>query len=534
MSSTNTSPAGIHRLSSLPSGVLEHIASYLLAPSRLIFAVAITERKKTPYQMIMARNPEHKESHSLIVGSWWNWLSLDFGDVEKELAEKLSDDDIKAILMSINAADGLLYLRLTNCTNITGSGLEPLRGSSKLCLLDLSLAAKHQRPVFYKYPALLLHRVIPILDSMIGVPRTNLMYLQLPHDWRRVCHGDIHFSDSIHAFIVRYKELALSRHLYCGKCFKRVWYENYDNVESDEYATEVSTCYDCMSCYCLDCRDEEDNSCMIFNCNACKKCFCNKCSTMNLCHCCWEIYCGACKAVTNHCDNCLSFCDDCKLKCKKCNRTSCRGCLQFGEEAISGYYCNICRRTLCVDCVPVQECAYLQCEKKICAECADKEGEEVVHRCIGVCCGDMLCNQHRLYELQQGITECEECIRFLSESFKGNDRLLEQVKYHKRHAGLEVDEGYCPCKWCSSRPQLRFKVGQLVSCRILMRRSPEDWKWVHGKVSRLWYQEPPWEEDDNWYPYQVQRDDGGGQIKVHLDSDEVIKALTKKRGRMDT
>ena len=520
MSSTNTSSAGIRRLSSLPPGILEHIASYLAAPSRLIFAI-VAESKKTPYQKIMSRTPKHNdESHSLIVGQ--NWSTLDFGDIEKELAEKLSDDDIKKMLLSINAADRLLRLNLANCTNITGAGLDPLHGSQNLQHFDLSLVAKHQSPILDETPALSMTHVVPILDSMIGHGWNNLSlrYLQLPNDWR---YGD-NFNETdfsnFDAFIMRYKEMAYGRHLRCGKCSTNITYGDYDGFGSDEYATEVTTCYDCMSSYCPDCRSDEDDSPMIFNCNSCQKCFCSKCSTMNVCAFCEGSCCGAC---THHCEDCGSFCDYCKVECKKCNRTSCQGCFEFGEEAISGYRCNICRRTLCEDCVPVRECAYLECSKKMCAECADKGGEEVVHRCIGV-----LCNQHRLYELQQGVSECEECIRFLSESFKGNDILLEQVKYHKRHAGLEVDEGYCPCKWCSSRPQLRFKVGQLVSCRILPRGD-----WVRGKIIRLWYQEPIWVENGEWVPYQVQLD-GGELIYAPQDTDEVIKALTKKRGRMDT
>ena len=475
---------------------------------------------------LMARNPKPNpnESHSLIVG-WRNWSTLDFGDIEKELAARLSDDDIKEILKSINAPDRLVCLRLTNCINITGAGLEPLRGSSNLRHFDLSLAAKHQSPYRKIAPALSMQRVLPILDSMIG-GSSNLRYLQLPqhlvhdNDWTDFC-----------AFIVRYKELLLSRHLGCGKCFKRLWYDNYDRSESIEFATEVSTCYDCMSSYCPDCHSEEDDSPMIFNCNECEKCFCNECSPMvDLSNCCGKKYCGACKAVTNHCEDCGSFfCNNCKRSCEKCNRSSCRNCFfGWGEGDRVGYACNMCWRKLCVDCVPIQECAYLECSEEICAECADKGGEEVVHRCSGVCYGEMLCNQHRLYELQQGITECEECIRFLRESFKGNDELLEQVKYHKRHAGLEVDEGYCPCMWCSSRSQLRFKVGQLVSCRTLPRGD-----WAHGKVIRLWYQEPSWVENRDWVPYQVQLD-GGELIYAPQDTDDFIKARTKKRGRMDT
>eukprot|EP00986_Skeletonema_menzelii_P018662 scaffold26675_cov182-Skeletonema_menzelii.AAC.4 len=87
--------------------------------------------------------------------------------------------------------------------------------------------------------------------------------------------------------------------------------------------------------------------------------------------------------------------------------------------------------------------------------------------------------------------------RFLHESFKGNARLLEKVKYLKRHADLEVAEGYCPCELSPFIPRLRFKVGQLVSCRM----TPAGWE--HGKVIRLWHQEPSWVESNKGAPYGI-------------------------------
>lgn len=193
-----------------------------------------------------------------------------------------------------------------------------------------------------------------------------------------------------------------------------------------------------------------------------------------------------------------------------------------------GYACDSCSRTLCVDCIPLRECTYLECSKEMCAECAEKGGEDVVHRCIGGC-GDMICNRHRLFEFQQGISECEECLRFLHESFKCNARLLEKVKYRKRHAGLEANEGNCPCGWCSSRPKLRFKVGQLVSCRMSVAHADR----VYGKVIRLWHQESSWVENYEWAPYLVELN-GGRRIFAPLDIDVVIRAQTKKRGRTNT
>ena len=86
------------------------------------------------------------------------------------------------------------------------------------------------------------------------------------------------------------------------------------------------------------------------------------------------------------------------MTCEKCNRVGCQNCFEFGEDATMGYACDSCSRTLCVDCVPLRECTYLECSKEMCAECAEKGGEDVVHRCIGGC-GDMiLCNKHRVFE----------------------------------------------------------------------------------------------------------------------------------------
>ena len=55
----------------LPSGILAHAASFLAAPSKALFAVALDA------------NPS--ERSSAIVGNQWN--VLDFGEIEKELAK---------------------------------------------------------------------------------------------------------------------------------------------------------------------------------------------------------------------------------------------------------------------------------------------------------------------------------------------------------------------------------------------------------------------------------------------------------------
>lgn len=104
---------------------------------------------------------------------WWQgendsrWESLDFGDIEKSLAAKLTDDIVHMVLNCIDAKTRLKTLKMAGCVNITGIGLEPLRGSAVLELLDLSLVGQSEKPLDVSDPMLSEEVVIPILDSVI-------------------------------------------------------------------------------------------------------------------------------------------------------------------------------------------------------------------------------------------------------------------------------------------------------------------------------------------------------------------------------
>lgn len=104
----------------LPDGVLANVVTYLAPPSRAMLAVAT-------------------ESRAIISNDSGEWSTLDFVDVEESLAKKLTDDDFHRILVCIDARESLKVLKLTGCVNITGKGLEPLRGSVVLEQIDLSL-----------------------------------------------------------------------------------------------------------------------------------------------------------------------------------------------------------------------------------------------------------------------------------------------------------------------------------------------------------------------------------------------------------
>lgn len=150
-------------LASLPDGVLSIVGKYLALPSRVMFAAAL------PSAGVQAVVPPGSVS------------VLDFEEVEKELAMRLSDDDLGAILacLACEGAHTLHKLKLANCLNITGRGLEPLRGSTALQFIDLSLVGQFESP---EIEGGLLSEtiVIPILQSIIDTEGNGLRYLALP------------------------------------------------------------------------------------------------------------------------------------------------------------------------------------------------------------------------------------------------------------------------------------------------------------------------------------------------------------------
>ena len=88
-------PPDASRLSYLPIAVLTNVANYLASPSRALFAAALV----TNQNAVAASD----ERNTAIVGNEWN--TLDFGDIEEDLAARLSDDNIRAVLLCIDAVN---------------------------------------------------------------------------------------------------------------------------------------------------------------------------------------------------------------------------------------------------------------------------------------------------------------------------------------------------------------------------------------------------------------------------------------------
>uniref|UniRef100_A0A7S2KK08 Uncharacterized protein n=1 Tax=Skeletonema marinoi TaxID=267567 RepID=A0A7S2KK08_9STRA len=235
-------------LSDLPTGALAHVSSYLASPlSCALFAAALNHRDV--------------DSSTAITGSQWD--ALDFGHIEKELAAKLTDDDISALLTYIDAVNNIKKLRLTNCINITGVGLKPLRGSIMIQQIDLSLVGDHESPVLYPEPSLSCTKVLPILDSIIERgEECALKHVQFPKVWR---FYERNVDSDFHAFLARYNGMLGNRdrdRVICLKCSRDLPANEImrmDVAQRQWYGIQRLTCCNCMDCYCEECRTHDGN-----------------------------------------------------------------------------------------------------------------------------------------------------------------------------------------------------------------------------------------------------------------------------------
>ncbi len=344
-------------LSHLPIGILEHTAGFLAAPSRALFAVALTNENNPP-----------SENYSSIAGT--DWDTLDFGEIEKDLAARLSDDDVSGILQHIDAVNNVKKLRLTHCTNITGSCLEPLSGSTVVEQIDLSLAGDGENPRLVPEPPISCEAVLPILDSIVAAERCSLKHLQFPHKWTKDRSTDSEF----HAFILRYNQMWENRDtVTCVNCNEDLPDENGEHwiSTSDEYyGTHACTCFQCTKHYCYDC-DDADGIKNFGYCDRCQRDYCKNCVEIDNCDRCGEFLC-------DHCSNCK--------ECDKCNDKLCSRCAET------------CPRTVCV-----------YCGVSYCDDCND--GVDGVRFCDQ--CSKSCCKSCRLEMCQERISDCDGCIKAL-------------------------------------------------------------------------------------------------------------------------
>ena len=436
LSAANGYPHIIRRLTDLPSGILAHAAGFIAAPSRAFFAASLAINQNA--------SAASDERNIAIVDH--EWSTLDFGDIEKDLVARLTDDDISAILMSIDAANKLKRLKSTNCTNITGVGLRPLRGSLVIEQIDLSLVGDNQNPDLDPEPPISCNHVLPILDSIIAREGCALMHLQFPSVWWK----EPSLVDSeFHAFIVRYNEMRDNRGtVRCLECNENLpehgleWIETA--TESHNYGRHYHTCYECLKQYCYDC--DGDN--LLYECGTCGRDYCRDCRDI-------QAYCTPCmKFICNDCHMCVCnlcngdlICLKCVKegyevkKCDRCNKCYCRGCVENyyydDDEAVVAFICGGCNKGFCSECAKkdslVDKCEC--CDAYYCRGCYyEGVGIFTCEECDIKCCDDC-----RLHKFRQGHQNCKGCINEIAHLLVDESAVQKQLR--EENEQLKVENG---------------------------------------------------------------------------------------------
>jgi len=167
MSDEQDAPSNI---CSLPDPLLVHVSEYLALPSRALFAISLHTGEGDISEMRARMNVPAPDL-------------LDFGDLEKDLAMRLTDQDLGSVLNCIDAKHNLKKLKLTNCRGIIGHGLAPLRQSVVIEQIDLSLVGKFESPILEGDTLLSESVTLPILQSIVDMEGSVLKQLVFPQSW---------------------------------------------------------------------------------------------------------------------------------------------------------------------------------------------------------------------------------------------------------------------------------------------------------------------------------------------------------------
>ena len=393
------SDSNILHINDIPNALLADVATYLPKPSRAFFAVAMTAPTSS-WRISSGQELPSAAANAILSSTEWD--KLDFGEVEKSLAEKLRDADLYGVLSCINAKTTLEILKLTGCINISGSGLEPLRGSLVLQQIDLSLVGHHESPKLVPEASISEVVVLPILDSIIAAHGNSLKHIQLPEEWRR--EGSI----ELWQFLEKYHNLMENRRLCCSKCNEVIQHDTEEGLldkwyffrSTRLYGLQKNTCCACMKHFCYGHNDgvEEDNP--MNNCAMCQRVFCKLCAPgFNICDQC-GIECG-----NGNCKDCGEL-----LECEGCQENLCEQCLPTRE-------CCNGKETMCDECEPFMECEGRGCSKSHCEDCFDGKDYDVEYCNV---CERHFCADCRYLEFRKTGIECSgsTCINLMQEMSK--------------------------------------------------------------------------------------------------------------------
>ena len=290
-------------IGNLPDSVLLNTVSYLQETSRVLLAVALTASSASWREALYKIKPSDSAVLIMKEGKVNKFHSyVDFVHTEKDLAAKLSDEDIGGVLKCVGALHTIKHLKLTHCVGIKGSCLEPLRASTTLVQLDLSLVGNKQSPVLDPEPAISTAEVIPILHSIIDAEDCSLKHIQFPKKWR----GELKLfftpkKQLLMRFLSKYNRMMKNsnftcgayggNHGTCGRVCQGTEERPWVNTGSDNFGIFNSTCYSCNKTYCQECteddsEDEDEDLPVLAVCEKCEKNHCSDCNETKTCDTC--------------------------------------------------------------------------------------------------------------------------------------------------------------------------------------------------------------------------------------------------------
>jgi len=282
-------------LSTLPGDHLTTVSSYLAPTSKLLLTCALSA-PSTSFGTVNWKGDESLtiESNAILTSMGSTTEVLDFGDVGV-LAGRLSDDDISALLICIDAKNKLKRLLLNGCNMLVGHGLECLRESTVLEHISLHLPME----------SLSWELISSIVDSIVDNDGSSLHEIKASN--MKYAKNDL----AVKQFLRKFHDMLLQGEK-CGKC---VSFRENGNIDEHEVQPASLTCFECFRFACEGCNDdvyayETEIRC----CTHCDLSFCLEHGFK--CDRCAEFHCSACAAIdtvgaTKRCEDHHCYCQFC-------------------------------------------------------------------------------------------------------------------------------------------------------------------------------------------------------------------------------
>lgn len=411
---------------------------------------------------------------------WSQWVYLDtpglwkrFGYNWKNMTTAMTDEQLAALLRRVNGKEVVEEISLLMCTQMSGSGLEPLRGSTVLRSANLRFRGRGDRNNDEKkWPDIDLKAIVSIVESFppfsgrtLASPGISSLTLFGHEDnsgkkrWRG-------YKDALLGLQKVYRKSMRDNPRPCPMCEKpmQVWLRTPDirTMGVDSYCTHCHSLNGDIICDDDDLQGRPDTG-ILQDCRSCKKQFdfdnflvCSTCNDYEVTSCldCFKAKSEEAMVVCSMCN--FANCAFCKKydhylhemaiqTCQGCKVAACGICRE--QAQCEGANCNNFSHWWCAGCPGLKACS--NCEKMRCKE-----------ECLTSCasCGDAFCSGSEYFDRNclRELKNCVHCFRlFCRKKECGNVSICSQNGCVMSVCNLCVADGKAKettkCKHCGVR-----------------------------------------------------------------------------------